>query len=55
VAFGEEAAALVVIGDDAAGFLSAMLEGVEAEGGEDGGVLASEDAEDPSFVQHAIL
>ena len=58
VALGAETAliaSVVVVGDDAAGFLSAMLEGVEAEGGEDGGVVAAEDAEHAALVAHAIL
>ena len=55
VALGAERAALAVEGDDAAGFLSAMLQGVEAEGGQDGGVLASEDAEHAALVSHPVL
>ena len=55
MALGAEAAALGVVGDDAAGFLSAMLEGVEAEGGEHGCVVAAEDAEHAALVAHAVL
>ncbi len=39
-----------------AGFLSAMLQGVEAEGGEDRRVVAAEDAgEHAALVAHAVL
>ena len=55
VALGAEGTALAVEGDDAAGLLSAMLQGVEAEGGEDGGVVAPEDAEHAALVAHAVF
>jgi len=55
MALGTECAALVVESDDPAGFLSAMLQGVEAEGGEDGCVLASEDAEHAALTTHPVF
>jgi hypothetical protein len=52
-AFGVEARA--VEGDDAGGFLSAMLEGVQAERDDRRGVGMAEDAEDPTFLAKAIV
>ena len=46
---------LAVVGDDAAGFLSAMLEGVQAERGDGGGVGVPEDAEDPAFLAESVV
>ena len=51
-AFGMKA--LAVVGDDAGGFLAAMLEGVKAERGDGGGVGVAEDAEDPAFFAQAV-
>ena len=39
-----------IVGDDAAGFLSAMLEGVQAERGDGGGVGVPKNTEDPAFL-----
>ena len=47
-AFGMEAAA--VEGDDAGGFLAAMLEGVQSERGDGGGLGVAEDAEHAAFL-----
>jgi hypothetical protein len=55
MALGPERAAFTVKGNDSAGFLSAMLKGVEAESGEDGCIIASEDGEDPALVTHSVL
>jgi hypothetical protein len=46
---------LAVVGDDAGCFLSAMLEGVEAERGQRRGVLVAEDAEHPALLAKAIV
>ena len=51
-AFGMEA--LAVEGDDAGGFLSAMLERVETKGCDGCGVGMAEDAEDAAFFAQAI-
>ena len=50
--FGMEARA--VIGDDAGCLLSAMLECVQAERRDGGGVGMAEDAEDPAFLAQPI-
>jgi hypothetical protein len=47
VAFGVEA--LAVEGGDAAGFLAAMLQGMQTQGGDRGGVTHAIDAEDPAL------
>ena len=47
-AFAVEAAA--VEGDDAGGFLAAMLEGVQSERGDGGGLGVAEDAEHAAFL-----
>ena len=47
-ALGVEAAA--VEGDDAGGFLAAMLEGVQSERGDGGGLGVAEDAEHAAFL-----
>ena len=52
-ALGMEVAA--VVGDDAGGFLAAMLQGVQAERGQGGGVLVAEDAEDAAFLAQAVV
>ena len=44
-----------VAGDDAGGFLAAMLQGVKAEVGEVGGFRMAEDAEDAAFVVEVIV
>src|SRR5439155_23086649 len=44
-----------VAGDDAGGFLTAMLEGVETEVGKVGGFGVAEDAEDTTFVVEMIV
>ena len=44
---------LPVEGDDAGGFLAAMLERVQAERGDGGGVGMAEDAEHPAFLAQA--
>ena len=46
--------ALAVVGDDAGGFLAAMLQGVEAERGDGGGVGMAEDAEDAAFLAQTV-
>ena len=46
--------ALAVVGDDAGGFLAAMLEGVEAECGDRRGVRVSEDAEDTALLIESV-
>ena len=51
-AFGVEAAA--VEGDDAGGFLAAMLEGVQAERGDGGGLGMAEDAEHAAFLAQRV-
>ena len=51
-ALGVEAAA--VEGDDAGGFLAAMLEGVKAERRDSGGVGVAVDAEDAAFLAERV-
>ena len=51
-AFGVEAAA--VEGDDAGGFLAAMLERVQAERGDRGGLGVAEDAEHAAFLAQRV-
>ena len=46
---------LAVVGDDAAGFLAAMLEGVQAERGERRRILVAEDAEDAAFLAQPVV
>ena len=46
---------LAVVSDDAGCFLSAMLQGVEAERGQRRGVLVAEDAEHPALFAKAIV
>ena len=46
---------LAVMGDDPGGFLAAVLEGVQAEGGEGGGVGVVPDAEDAAFLVHFVV
>ena len=45
---------LAVVGDDAGGFLAAMLEGVQAERSDGGGVGMAEDAEHTALLAQAI-
>ena len=51
-AFAVEAAA--VEGDDAGGFLAAMLEGVQSERGDGGGLGVAEDAEHAAFLAQRV-
>ena len=51
-AFGVEAAA--VEGDDAGGFLAAMLQGVQSERGDGGGLGVAEDAEHAAFLAQRV-
>ena len=44
-----------IAGNDAGGFLAAMLERIEAEVGEVGGFGMAEDAEDATFVVEVIV
>jgi hypothetical protein len=46
---------LAVVGDDAGRFLSAMLQGVEAERGQRRGVWMAENAEHAAFLMQAVL
>ena len=46
---------LAVVADDAGGFLAAVLQGVEAECGEGGGVGVVPDAEDATFLVHLVV
>ncbi len=46
--------AMAVEGDDAGGFLAAVLQGVEAEGGDRRGLGMAENAEDAAFLAQAI-
>ena len=46
--------ALAVVGDDAGGFLAAVLKRVQAERGDGGGVRMPEDAEDAAFFAQAV-
>ncbi|GAA3854426.1 hypothetical protein GCM10022626_27380 [[Pseudomonas] carboxydohydrogena] len=46
--------AMAVEGDDAGGFLAAMLEGVKPEGGDGGGVGVTVDAEHAAFFPKRI-
>ncbi len=46
--------AAAVIGDDAGGFLSAMLERMQSERGERGGVGMPEDSEHPAFLAQTV-
>ena len=46
---------LAVVGDDAGGFLAAVLQGVQAERGELGCVRMAEDAEDAAFLPQPII
>ena len=46
--------ALAVEGDDAGGFLAAMLERVQAERGDGGGVGMAENAEHAAFFAQAV-
>ena len=45
---------VAVEGDDAGGFLAAMLERMQAERGDGGGVGMAENAEDPAFLAEAV-
>ena len=45
---------LAVEGDDAGGFLAAVLEGVQAERGDRRGVGMAEDAEDAAFLAQPV-
>ncbi|GAA0031436.1 hypothetical protein BwSH20_55860 [Bradyrhizobium ottawaense] len=51
-AFTVEAAA--VVGDDAGGFLAAVLKGVQTKRGDGGGVRVTIDAEDAAFLAQRI-
>ena len=51
-ALGMEAGAIV--GDDAGGFLAAMLQRVQAERGDGGGIRMAENAEHAAFLAQAI-
>ncbi len=53
VAFGMEA--LAVEGDDAGGLLAAMLQRVQAERGDGGGVGMAENAEDAAFLAQPVV
>ena len=44
-----------VVGDDAAGFLSAVLEGVQAERGDGGGVGVPKNTKDPAFLAESVV
>ena len=46
---------VAVEGDDAGGLLAAMLQGVQPERGQRGGVLVAEDAEDAALLAQAIV
>ena len=46
---------LAVEGDDAAGLLAAMLQGVQAERGEGRRVLVAENTEDPAFLAESVV
>jgi hypothetical protein len=46
---------LAVEGGDAAGLLSAVLQGVQAQGGEGRGLGGVEDAEDPAFQPGRVI
>jgi hypothetical protein len=46
---------LAVEGDDAGGFLAAMLQGVEAERREGGGFRMAENAEDAAFLMRVVV
>jgi hypothetical protein len=52
---GPESPAARVERHNAAGFLSPVLQGMQAQRGEDGGVVTSEDAEDSAFMAHSVL
>ncbi len=45
---------MAVVGDDAGRFLAAMLEGVQAEGRDGGGIGMAEDAEDAAFLVQGV-
>ena len=47
--------ALAVEGDDAGGLLAAVLQGVQAERGDGGGVGMAEDAEDAAFLAQPVV
>ena len=44
-----------VVGDDAGGLLAAVLQRVQAEGDEVGGVLDADDAEDAAFLAQLVV
>ena len=44
-----------VVGDDAGGFLAAMLERVQAERGDGGGIGVAEDAEDAALLAQPVV
>ena len=46
--------ALAVEGDDAGGFLAAVLQGVQAERGDGGGVGMAENAEHAAFLAQPV-
>ena len=46
---------LAVVGDDAGRFLPAVLQGVQAEGRQGGGVVVAEDAEDAAFLVELVV
>ena len=46
---------LAVVGDDAGGFLSAVLQGVQAQRRQRGGILVAEDAEDAAFLAQLVV
>jgi hypothetical protein len=44
-----------VVGDDAACFLAAMLEGVQAERGDCGGIGVPKNTKDPAFLAESVV
>jgi hypothetical protein len=44
-----------VVGDDAGGFLAAVLQGVQAKGGQRGGIGMAEDAENAALLVEFIV
>ena len=46
---------LAVVGDDAAGFLAAMLERVQAERGDGGRIGVPKNTEDPAFLAESVV
>ncbi len=44
-----------IIGNDTGGFLAAMLQGMQAKGGEGGGILCANNTKNPAFLTQMVI